>query len=172
MGRQELERESIVTTTDQTPAPESPEPSAAWPAPVYDAMRRHAVNLAELGEHYEALRQRDGDQPLPIPNNHPDVQSMVIADITARRQIGIRRYGTALQPHNGRDALRDAYEESLDLACYLRQAIAERDSPVVYRDADGHLTPTWPEGATSCIVAREVLDSIVEELNEARGVTR
>lgn len=35
----------------------------------------------------------------------------------------------ALQPHNGRDALRDAYEESLDLVCYLRQAIEERDHP-------------------------------------------
>jgi hypothetical protein len=51
---------------------------------------------------------------------------MVIADIVARRQVGIQRYGTALQSHNGRDALQDAYEEALDLACYLRQAIAER----------------------------------------------
>jgi hypothetical protein len=33
-----------------------------------------------------------------------------------------------LQAFNGRDALRDAYEEALDLACYLRQAIAERDA--------------------------------------------
>jgi hypothetical protein len=74
------------------------------------------------------LRRRPGDQPLPVPNGHPDVQSMVIADITARREVGISRYGTALQPHNGRDALRDAYEEALDLACYLRQVIAERDS--------------------------------------------
>lgn len=73
------------------------------------------------------LRQRSGDQPLPVPNGLPDVQSMVIADISTRREIGIGRYGTALQPRNGRDALRDAYEEALDLACYLRQAIAERD---------------------------------------------
>jgi len=35
---------------------------------------------------------------------------MVIADIEARRQVGVQRYGTALQAHNGRDALRDAYE--------------------------------------------------------------
>jgi len=27
---------------------------------------------------------------------------------------------------NGRDALQDAYEEALDLACYLKQAIEER----------------------------------------------
>jgi len=32
-----------------------------------------------------------------------------------------------LVPHNGRDALRDAYEEALDLCQYLRQALYERD---------------------------------------------
>lgn len=73
------------------------------------------------------LRIRPGDQPLPVINDAPSVQSMVRADLDAREQVGISRYGTALQPHNGRDALRDAYEEALDLACYLRQAIAERD---------------------------------------------
>lgn len=67
------------------------------------------------------------EQPMPVPNGSPDVQSMVIADIRHRREVGIERYGTPLQAHNGRDALRDAYEEALDLACYLRQAIAERD---------------------------------------------
>jgi len=51
---------------------------------------------------------------------------MVIEDIRARRELGIQRYGTALQAHNGRDALRDAYEEALDLAMYLRQVIEER----------------------------------------------
>lgn len=73
------------------------------------------------------LRERPGDQPLPVPNDNPDVQSQVIADIEARRELGIERYGVALQPHNGRDALRDAYEEALDLAMYLKQAIVERD---------------------------------------------
>lgn len=74
------------------------------------------------------MKQRPGDQPLPVPNGSTDIQTMVIADIEARREVGIERYGTALQAGNGRDALRDAYEEALDLACYLRQAIAERDS--------------------------------------------
>lgn len=78
-----------------------------------------------------ALRERPGDQPLPVPNDHPDVQSMVIADVVARREVGISRYGTALQPRNGRDALRDAYDEALDLATYLRQVIAERDLDAV-----------------------------------------
>jgi hypothetical protein len=66
------------------------------------------------------------DQPMPARNDSPDIQSMVIADLHDRREVGIERYGTALQAHNGRDALRDAYEECLDLACYLRQAIEER----------------------------------------------
>lgn len=72
------------------------------------------------------MRRREGDQPLPVINDHPDIQSQVIADIEARRELGIRRYGTALQPHNGRDALRDAYEEALDLAIYLKQVMVER----------------------------------------------
>jgi len=71
---------------------------------------------------------RDGDQPLPIPNDSPDIQTLVLEDIRERRKVGVQRYGTALQPHNGRDALRDAYEEALDLVMYLRQAIEERDT--------------------------------------------
>ncbi|AGL13859.1 hypothetical protein [Actinoplanes sp. N902-109] len=66
------------------------------------------------------------EQPMSVPNDSTSVQAMVRADLRIREQIGRQRYGTALQPHNGRDALRDAYEEALDLACYLRQAIAER----------------------------------------------
>jgi hypothetical protein len=52
---------------------------------------------------------------------------MVIADMHARDKLGRKRYGTPLQPWNGRDALVDAYEEALDLCAYLRQAIWERD---------------------------------------------
>lgn len=72
------------------------------------------------------LRLREGDQPLPVPNGELDVQSQVIADIEARRQVGISRYGTALQPFNGRDALRDLYEELLDACCYIKQVLIER----------------------------------------------
>lgn len=47
----------------------------------------------------------------------------------ARDAKGRAHYGVPLTTGNGRDALRDAYEESLDLAVYLRQAIEERDAP-------------------------------------------
>lgn len=49
----------------------------------------------------------------------------VIRDMEARRQFGLKKYGRPVHPHNGRNALQDAYEEQLDQAVYLRQALAE-----------------------------------------------
>ena len=74
------------------------------------------------------MKVRRGDQVLPTKNDLPFVQDAVIADIEARKQVGIERYGTPLQPFNGRDALQDAYEEAIDLAMYLKQLIIERDA--------------------------------------------
>lgn len=68
------------------------------------------------------------EQPAPRPNSEPLVKDAVIADIhelCERRRI---KYGTHLQPHNGRDALQDAYEELIDGALYLKQLLMERDS--------------------------------------------
>jgi hypothetical protein len=56
------------------------------------------------------------------------VHDLVAADVRDRKQLGLQRYGTLLQAGNGRDALVDAYQECLDLACYLRQAIEERSA--------------------------------------------
>lgn len=88
---------------------------------IWFAIEREAPRMSTIEE------PREGDQPLPIKNEHTDIQSLVLADINHRRELGIQRYGTALQPENGRDMLRDAYEEALDLAIYLRGVIAERD---------------------------------------------
>lgn len=67
------------------------------------------------------------DQPPPTPNEHPAVWDLVLQDMHARDEHGRRVYGTRLQPHNGRDPVRDAYEEILDTAVYLKQAQVERD---------------------------------------------
>jgi NTP pyrophosphatase (non-canonical NTP hydrolase) len=67
-------------------------------------------------------------QPAPIHTSGRDVQSLVIGDLAERRELGIERYGTPLQAGNGRDPLGDAYQEALDLACYLRQEICERNT--------------------------------------------
>lgn len=81
---------------------------------------RHFVRLREM------TMTEIADQPPPVPNDRPSVLALVRADLEEREQVGIQRYGTPLQAHNGRDALVDAYQEALDLAAYLRQAIEER----------------------------------------------
>jgi hypothetical protein len=63
----------------------------------------------------------------PVKNEMPIIQDMVIADIESRKQVGKERYGTYLQPFNGRSALWDAYQEALDLCQYLRQKIYEEE---------------------------------------------
>jgi hypothetical protein len=68
------------------------------------------------------------DQPKPKSNSRPAVWDLVINDMQERDALGRHRYGTPLQPFNGRDALVDAYQEALDLAVYLRQAIEERNT--------------------------------------------
>ncbi len=75
----------------------------------------------------EAVAGRHVEQPEPVANERPAVWPLVIMDMARRDHVGRIRYGVQLQPHNGRDALRDAYEEALDLCAYLRQAIMERD---------------------------------------------
>ena len=71
---------------------------------------------------------REGDsQGMPRINNEPYVHDAMIVDIESRKALGTKRYGTPLQAHNGRNALLDAYEEALDLAVYLKQALIEQD---------------------------------------------
>jgi hypothetical protein len=43
--------------------------------------------------------------------------------IVARKKVGFDRYGQLLCPDDGRDTLRDAMEEALDLCAYLRNLL-------------------------------------------------
>lgn len=76
----------------------------------------------------ESDTRRAALQPEPKANDQPAIWPLVIRDMHNRDLLGRSRYGVPLQPHNGRDALQDAYEEALDLCAYLRSAIYERDS--------------------------------------------
>lgn len=88
---------------------------------------RQAYILSMLEPLKTPTKQRVGDQPLPNKNDLPVIQDLVMADIETRKKIGLQRYGTLLQPFNGRDAMTDVYEELLDAAIYMRQLIYERD---------------------------------------------
>lgn len=68
------------------------------------------------------------EQPPPRRSRGPHVADLVIAGIAERKRLGLVRYGVPLQPGNGHDPLVDAYQEAIDLALYLRQAIEERRS--------------------------------------------
>lgn len=71
-------------------------------------------------------------QPSPKPNNSQPIHEQVIEDMKRRAESGKASYGTYLQVNNGRDPLLDAYEEAMDMALYLKQAILER--PAVNRE--------------------------------------
>jgi hypothetical protein len=59
-----------------------------------------------------------------------DIETQVCADIAARQELGINKYGmtVAENPLELREWLNHAYLEALDLAIYLRRAMAEIDA--------------------------------------------
>ncbi len=65
-------------------------------------------------------------EPDPVSNDSRPIWELVVEDMKARDQEGYKKYGTRLQANNGRNPLVDAYQEALDLAVYLRQAIEEQ----------------------------------------------
>lgn len=56
-------------------------------------------------------------------------EARVCADIAARQEMGVRKYGTTVEanPLTLRQWLQHAYEETLDQAVYLRRAIEQID---------------------------------------------
>ena len=46
-------------------------------------------------------------------------------DINQRKRVGLLKYGEELRPFNDRNALIDAYQETIDGALYLKQASYE-----------------------------------------------
>lgn len=70
------------------------------------------------------VRDPSTDQQLPS-GGQQEVQQALINVIAARRELGIRKYGQRVMTYNGRSALRDAWEEVIDLAVYLTQMMLE-----------------------------------------------
>lgn len=96
------------------------------------------------------------------------IKDLVMQDIQARVEAGLKKYGTYLMANNGRDALWDAYQEALDLAMYLRQAIAERDDAIIRKQEtlDRLLSYVYtekkPDGLMQ-IQAKTMFDAFVEQ---------
>lgn len=72
-----------------------------------------------------SMQDENGTNPPPIPNASVPVWEQVIEDMRKRDEFGAKKYRTRLQAHNNRNPLQDLYEELLDSAVYLKQAIIE-----------------------------------------------
>ena len=53
----------------------------------------------------------------------------VINLMISRHEMGLKKHGTYLTPHNGRDSLTDALQEQLDCVVYLKNAELEELDP-------------------------------------------
>ena len=102
-------------------------------------------------------------EPEPTTGTGRSIHDTVIDDMVERKAFGLKKYGTELQAHNGRDALVDAYQEALDLVVYLRQEIAERPKNQTRPKSHKHITKaiadlktayedlaTWDTDMVSC----------------------
>lgn len=93
------------------------------------SLHRQIASLEHERRRLASARVKGGlskPEPPPKPNDSKPIWFLVIEDMHSRHRAGVKKYGTPLQAHNGRDALTDAYQEALDLVVYLRQAIEER----------------------------------------------
>lgn len=87
-----------------------------------------------------------------------DTESLVIADIKRRQELGIAKYGTtvAQNPLELRQWLQHAYEEKLDDAVYMKRAIQQLDKII---DA----------GVASAINVDEIMAQVTSSLGSKLG---
>jgi hypothetical protein len=90
------------------------------------------VNEFVVSEYVEPFVSVEDCDPATVKQSAPKgkgnpILGMVLADLTNRALEGKEKYGEPLLANNGRNALWDAYQEALDLAMYLRQAIEEQE---------------------------------------------
>ncbi len=94
-------------------------------------------------ENYEEFIQRSAKrEPKPNPNDQPMIADIVAAEVISipdvgqglakavmdRKAMGMQKYGTALQPFNGRDSLMDLFQELIDAMKYARLLMYECDA--------------------------------------------
>lgn len=111
---------SSVTRRRQWEQQEVGDPPSIEDAPPVDP----AVRASE--DQYAKAKDREGDQPMPVPNDRRVAHDLLIEYVQSRLDLGIHRYGTGLQPFNGRDSITDSIEEGVDLLVYLITLREER----------------------------------------------
>ena len=97
-------------------------------------VQRESIEIGQLSpeESEKAMREAilGEQQPEPTSTDEPSAHDLVIADMAARKEFGLAKYGSLLQASNGRDNLQDLYEELLDACVYIRNEIERRNNDV------------------------------------------
>jgi hypothetical protein len=89
-----------------------------------------------------------------------DITPLVIADLQARTAEGIKKYGEPLRAFNGRRALVDAYQESLDQTQYLKQMLEERKGLLQPDEVERYIRTMVPELNTFKNLITHLLETI------------
>lgn len=94
------------------------------------SVNHRAIDKNQLATNAELQRRNKprgwGEPPPDATNNQPSIHALVIKDMADRLNFGLSKYKTPLQIGKGRNSLKDAYEEVLDLVVYLRTALEEQ----------------------------------------------
>jgi hypothetical protein len=88
---------------------------------VADYKQGEPAPLPGVGESIHDLVIADIDKEYP----HAWTAQRVALDLEERKKFGLKKYGTVLQAHNGRNAIRDALDEIEDCLVYIKQALTE-----------------------------------------------
>jgi hypothetical protein len=110
--------------------------------------------------------------PPPEVGAAPATWDLVKVDIEARDKMGQQKYGVRHQHDNGRDHLRDLYEELLDATVYMRAEIErrvderKRAAALVRSWADTHRGPI-SDGAVSIDALMLSFEALARQIEEA-----
>ena len=89
-------------------------------------VREHEEDLKRYREMMDKRMENiNKKEPAPIQNFSVPVYVKLITLIAERAEMGRQKHGTHLQANNGRDAMMDALQESIDLNQYLMQKLME-----------------------------------------------
>ncbi|QGJ95050.1 hypothetical protein SEA_REDWATTLEHOG_189 [Gordonia phage RedWattleHog] len=102
---------------------------APQPDPIHnDLPSAHDLVIGSIKEHFD-LRAEPELTDAALRRMYNDLLEMyvvlsggarpAIKELRARKEFGLRKYGTPLQPHNGRDQVGDARDEMGDLLVYV-----------------------------------------------------
>jgi len=124
---------SSLNTPEPAPIPNAGQP--VWPLAITD-IKEYAC---QFGERRKAA----------------EVACLIALDGCERNDIGTKKYGTPLCVGDGRNALVDAYQESLDLLVYLRKEIEEGQG--VSREDENTLAVVYEDAMSVVLLLKTIL---------------